>query len=234
MATGIDICVRWERGARGVLACRTASGTDPVLRGAVVCWGDSGLLRQLLGEHHEDATGAAEVSELVDVLMGGHTAKRVVAVPCGGPQGLVDVVDGEGDAVHPDLVGTGGARLDGLGMDVLEELEATLTVWCLEYRDLGVVAVQANSCVCPLAADRVTADEGQAEVGEEGDRFFDVAHGNADVVEFDGHALNLPSQRRAAQMPSGSPSCSDSHSLGYATGRSRDFAGRTTPSRRAQ
>ncbi len=104
---------------------------------------------------------------------------------------VIDVVDGEGDAVHPDLIGECWLRLDRVGVDVLEELELAVAVWCLQNGDPGVVAVQADSSVGPLTADRVTADDRQAEVGEEGDRFFDVANGDADVLQLDGHGLML-------------------------------------------
>src|SRR5256885_324530 len=38
---------------------------------------------QFLSEHHDDAAWAADISELVDVLVGGHAAQRVAAVPGG-------------------------------------------------------------------------------------------------------------------------------------------------------
>ena len=88
---------------------------------------DSGLA-QLLGEQHEDAAGAADVGELVDVFVGGYSAKWTASVPGGYIEGLVDVVDGEGDAVHADLVGSSGLDLDRFGVDVLKEFEATVTV----------------------------------------------------------------------------------------------------------
>ena len=120
----------------------------------------------------------------------------MAAVPRGDLEGLVDVVDGEGDAVHADLVGTGGLRLDRIGVDVLEELEATLTVGGLEHRDVGVVAVEADGSVGPLATDRVAADDRETEVGEEGDRCLEVANGDADVLKFDGHALHATEPAR--------------------------------------
>src|SRR6516225_1458659 len=94
-------------------------------------------------------------------------------------EGLVDVVDRESHAVHADLVRPGGLRVDRVGVDVLEELEATVAVWRLEHGDLGVVAVEADGGVGPLSADRVAAEDGQPEVGEEGDRRFEVADGDA-------------------------------------------------------
>ena len=146
------------------------------------------VLLELLGEHHDDAARAADVGQLVDVLVGRDATQRVAAVPRGDLEGLVDVVDREGDPVHADLVGQRGLRLDRVGVDVLEELEATVAVRGLEHRDVGVVAVEADGGVGPLAADRVAAEDGQPEVGEEGDRRLEVADGDADVLELDGHA----------------------------------------------
>ena len=152
------------------------------------------------GKHDEDAAGAADVGELVHVLIGRHAAQRVAAVPRGDLEGLVDVVDREGHAVHADLVGPGGLRLDRVGMDVLEELEATVAVWRLEHGDVGVVAVEADGGVGPLSTDRVTAEDGEAEVGEEGDRRFEVADGDPDVLEFDGHASHAIESARFARF----------------------------------
>ncbi len=105
-------------------------------------------------------------------------------------KGLVDVVDGEGDAVHADLVGASGLRLDRRGVDVLEEFEATVAVWRLEHRNVGVIAIKADGSVGPLTTDRVAADDRETEVGEKGDRCFEVANGDPDVLKFDGHALH--------------------------------------------
>src|SRR5512145_2630168 len=158
------------------------------------------VLLQLLGEHHEDAAGAADIGELVDVPVGRHAAQRVAAVPGGDLEGLVDVVDREGHAVHADLVRPGGLRLDRVRVDVLEELEATVAVWGLEHGDVGVVAVEADGRVGPLSAYRVTAEDGEPEVGEEGDRRFEVADGDPDVLEFDGHAWHAIESARFAQV----------------------------------
>ncbi|GAA1240997.1 hypothetical protein GCM10009657_16010 [Oryzihumus leptocrescens] len=84
-------------------------------------------------------------------------------MPRGDLEGLVDVVDREGDAVHADLVRAGGFRLYCVGVDVLEELETTDAVWRLEHGDLGVVAVEAHGCVGPLSTDRVTAEDAERE-----------------------------------------------------------------------
>src|SRR5215207_3937996 len=100
--------------------------------------------------------------------------------------------------MHADLVGAGRLRLDRVGVDVLEELEATIAVRRLKHRDVGVVAVKADGGVGPLATDGVSAEDGQAEVGEEGDRRVQVADGDADVVELDGHALQASKQRVTA------------------------------------
>jgi hypothetical protein len=65
-----------------------------------------------------------------------------------------------------------------------------VTVWRLEHRNVGVVAIKADGSVGPFATDRVTADDRETEVGEKCNRCFEVANGDADVLKFDGHALH--------------------------------------------
>lgn len=67
-------------------------------------------------------------------------------------------------------------------MDVLEELEAAVAVWGLEHGDLGVVAVETHGGVGPVAADGGPTQDGQSEVGEEGDRLLEVSDSNGDVL----------------------------------------------------
>ena len=81
-----------------------------------------------------------------------------------------------------------------------KKLKAAVAVWRLEHGDVGVVAVEADGSVGPLATDRVTAKDGQTEVGEEGDRRFEVAHGDADVLEFDGHPLHAIESGRFVEV----------------------------------
>ncbi len=145
------------------------------------------------------------VRELVDILISRHATKRKAAVPRGDLEGLVEVVDRESNAVHADLVRPGGLRLDRVGMELLKELEATVAVWRLEHRDVGVVAVEADGGVGPLSTDRVTAENGQTEVSEEGDRRFEVADGDADVLELDGHALHATKSGRRVQTANDLP-----------------------------
>src|SRR6185437_1974708 len=109
---------------------------------------------------------------------------------CGYLEGFIDVVDRERDAMHANFVGRSGLRFNRLRMDVLEELQTTVTVRRLEHRNLGVITVEADSGVGPLAADRVAADDAESEVGEKGDRRFEVENGDPDVLEFDGHWLH--------------------------------------------
>src|SRR3954454_23978445 len=113
----------------------------------------------------------------------------MAAVPCCDLEGLVEIVHRECDAVHAYLVGTGRVRLDRGGMDVLEKLQASFAIRRLEHRDLGVIPVQPDGGVCPLSTDRVTAENAQPQIREEGDRLFDVTNGDADVLELDGHGF---------------------------------------------
>jgi hypothetical protein len=70
-----------------------ATGAAAAVVAAAADTGRRSALLQLLGEHHKDATGAADVGELVDVLIRRHAAKRTVSVPRGYLKGFVDVVD---------------------------------------------------------------------------------------------------------------------------------------------
>jgi hypothetical protein len=145
-------------------------------------------LGQLLGEHHDDAAGAAYIGEPVHVFVSGYATQGAAAVPSGDREGLVKVVDREGDPVHADLVRPCGLGLDGSRMDVLEQLKPPVTVWGLEHGDVGVVAVQANGGIRPLSTDRIPAQDSQSEIDEEGDRCLKVTDGDSDILELDGHA----------------------------------------------
>jgi hypothetical protein len=68
-------------------------------------------------------------------------------------EGLIEVIHGKCDPVHPDVVGPRRVRLDRIGMDVLEKLEAVLCVWRLEDGDFGVVAVEVDRGVGPFSTD---------------------------------------------------------------------------------
>ncbi len=114
--------------------------------------------------------------------------RGVAAVPGSELEGLVDVVDREGHAVHTDLVGPGGLRPDRVGVGVLGEVESNVAVRRPSHRDVGVVAVQADGSVSSLPTDRRPADDGQPEVRGEADRRFGVPHDDADVTDLDGYA----------------------------------------------
>jgi hypothetical protein len=76
-------------------------------------------------------------------------------------------------------------------MEILEELEATVTVWRLEHRDLRKIAVKANRDIRPLATDCVAAQHRESEVGEEGDGGFEITDGDGDVLELDRNSSTL-------------------------------------------
>jgi acetyl esterase/lipase len=148
------------------------------------------VILQLLGKHHDDVAGTAEVGELVDVLIGRDATKWMASVLRRYLKGYVDVVDRERDAVHANVVGTSGLRLNRFGVDVLEEFKTTVTIRSLEHRNPGVVAIKANGGVGPFTTDRVTAHDRKAEVGEKGDRCFEVANRDANILKLDRHAFH--------------------------------------------
>ena len=132
-------------------------------------------LLQLFGEHHQDSAGAAQVGEFVNILVGGHAPKRVIAVFRCDRRCVVDVVDGERDAVHTNLVRKRRLRLDRIRMNVHEEFKAPMAVRRLKNRDLGVVAIEANGSISRLTTDSIAAEDSETEVGEKRDGCFDIA-----------------------------------------------------------
>ena len=124
-----------------------------------VAAGMRSALLQLLGEHHEDAAGLADIGELVQMSSKVATLRRgwqpcLEAIARASSMSSTKSVE----TGLPDLVRPGGLRLDRVGVDVLEELEATVAVWRLEHCDVGVVAVEADGGVGPLSTDRVTSE----------------------------------------------------------------------------
>jgi protein-S-isoprenylcysteine O-methyltransferase Ste14 len=59
-----------------------------------------------------------------------------------------------------------------------------------------VVAVAADGRVGPLTADRVTAENAQPQVSEEGDRLLEIANGDAHIDELDRHRFYSRSERQ--------------------------------------
>src|SRR4028118_2424183 len=64
---------------------------------------------------------------------------------------------------------------------------------------VGAAAAEAGGGVGPPSTHRVTTDDGKPEVREEGDRRFEVADGDPDVLKFDGHRWHATESARRAQ-----------------------------------
>ena len=120
-------------------------------------------------------------------------------MPRGDREGLVDVVDRESHPMHADLVRPGGLRLDRVGVDVLEELEATVAVWRLGIAMLAWLPSRptAVSVHSPLTVSRPRTVSPRSV---KSDRRFQVADGDADVLQLDAHALHATRSRRRVQV----------------------------------
>src|SRR5512140_1423855 len=97
----------------------------------------------LFGQGDDDARGAAEVAEPEDALVLRHLAEEFGAVGSQAGDGVVDVVDGEHDAMQARGVGRRVLRLgaDGRGGVVPGQLQLAMAVRGSHHRDLAPDAV---------------------------------------------------------------------------------------------
>jgi hypothetical protein len=78
-------------------------------------------------------------------------------------------------------------------VEVFEEFKARVAVRRLKHGDIGVIAIETDGGIGPFSANGVAAEECQSEVGEEGDRRFEISYGDTDVLELIGMRRTLPS-----------------------------------------
>lgn len=102
----------------------------------------------------------------------------------------LNIVHREGNPVHPNLVRTGGLRLNRVRVDVLEQLEAPRAVGSPKHRDLRMISIEPDGGIGPRSAHSVTPDEREAKIRKEGDGRLDITNGDAHVFQRDIHALN--------------------------------------------
>ena len=104
---------------------------------------------QLLGEHHEDAAGAADIGELVDVLVDRHAARP--RQPCRAAISRASSMSSTEKATRcmPISLGRVGFVSIASGVDILERLGAAAAVG-VEHGDVCVVPVEADGGVGPL------------------------------------------------------------------------------------
>src|SRR6266496_463414 len=125
----------------------------------------------LFGQSDDDARGAAEVAEPEDALVLRHLAEEFSAVGAQAGDGVVDVVDGEHDAMQAQRVGRRVLRLGAgrRGGVVLGQLQLAVAVRGPHHRDVAPDAVESYGAVRPKAFDLSLAFQLHAELGEERD-----------------------------------------------------------------
>src|SRR5438132_5946128 len=142
----------------------------------------------LFGQGDDDARGAAEVAEPEDALVLRNIAEEFGAVGAQAGDGVVDVVDGEHNAMEAQRVGRRVLR-DGTGRRggvVLGQLQLAVAVRGPHHRDVAPDAVESDGAVRPKAFDLPHAFQLHAELAEERDSRVQVVDDDGDVV----HPLN--------------------------------------------
>lgn len=143
---------------------------------------------ELLGQSDDDALGSADVAEPVAVLVLCQLADEFGAVSAQAGKGVLDVVDGEHDAVCAQNVVRPVARsgADRRGAAVLRQLEPAVTVRGPEHGDVTADAVESGALVGDEALDLRPAFQLHPEFHEERDSGIHALDDDADVV----HPLN--------------------------------------------
>src|SRR5215510_12071807 len=189
----------------------------------------------LFGQGDDNARGTAEVAEPEDALVLRHLAEEFGAVGTQAGDGVVDVVDGEHDAMQAQRVGRRVLRLgaDRRGGVVLRQLQLAVAVRGPHHRDVAPDAFESDGAVRPKAFDLSLAFQLHAELGEERDGGIQVFNDDGDVVHpLNGHVFEHK-QRRAAgraeegRVLAGSPS-PRRRRRSPRTGRSRCAGGPTS------
>src|SRR6266568_124072 len=133
--------------------------------------GRDGPLADLLGQCDDDALGAAEVTEPVAVLVLRHLAEEFGAVGAQAGKDVLDVFDGEHNAMQAQRVGRWVLRL-GAGRRrrvELRQLQLAVPVWGPHHGDITTHAVESDGAVRPASLDLRLALQLKSELGEERD-----------------------------------------------------------------
>jgi hypothetical protein len=173
----------------------------------------------LFSEGDDDPLGTAEVAEPEDVLVLCYLAEEFGAVAAQTGDGVVDVVDGEHDAMQAQRVGWRDLWLE-VGRRrgvVLSQLELAVAVRGPHHRDVAVNAVESDGEVRPKAFDLPLAFQLHAELGEERDRRVQVVDDDGDVV----HPLNAHVSERSERGVPITPSWSQWYCFGKLRCQSR-------------
>lgn len=132
----------------------------------------------------EDALGAAEVAEALDLLVLRHLAKEFGTMLLQAGKDVIDVSDGKHDAIEAQRPGRRVFRLDGhcRWRVILREFEPAVAVRSPHHCDFGPDAGEAHDAVHPISFDLHPALQQQAKFGKELDCSIEVLNDDGDVV----------------------------------------------------
>src|SRR5437763_3856788 len=143
---------------------------------------------ELLGQSDDDALGATQEAEPVDVLVLRDLADQFGAVAAQAGYDVVDVVDSEHDAAYAQRVRRRAFRLgsDRRRRVELRPLEPAVAVRGPHHGDVGTDVVEPDDAVHPTPLDRRLAFQLHSEFGEERFGSLEVVDNDENVV----HPLN--------------------------------------------
>ncbi len=149
---------------------------------------------EFLGQPNDNALGAADVGEPIRVLVLHYLAYQFGAVGKQARDDFVDVIDGEHDAAHSELVHRSVLRptSDRVRRVELVQLDPSVSVRCAHQREGSTDVLKANETIYGGALDGRLALQLESEFEKEGLHGFEVVDDDEDVVQsLDSHIPSI-------------------------------------------
>src|SRR3954449_6743296 len=150
---------------------------------------------ELLGQSDDDALGATQEAEPVDVLVLHDLADEFGTMAAQAGNDVVDVVDSEHDAAYAQRVRRRAFRLGSDRRRPVEprQLDPAVAVRRSHHGDVSTDVVEPDGLVHPRPLDRRLAFQLHAELGEERFGSLEVLDDDQHVVHSLNHAVLLAS-----------------------------------------
>lgn len=150
--------------------------------------------REFLGQPNDNALGAADVGEPIRVLVLHDLAYQFGAMGKQVRDDVVDVVDGEHDAAHSELVHRRVLRTSSYRFRRVElvQLDQSVAVRCAQKREGSADILKPNESIYGGTLDGRLTHQLESEFEKEGLHGFEVVDDDEDVIQsLDSHVSSI-------------------------------------------